>query len=160
MRARLLAVAVLGLALLCASLGRAADPHGQEGAVLEAVLRHQISLFLDDEARARRTVICLGIDPGEAPQGASREFLARFKEPLVRSLGECERRGSGAVEGVTRAAAVLVTAGPIDWVADDEAWVRVTHFRSKRDSAMRTYRVVRDPSGWVSLGPIYRDGPV
>jgi hypothetical protein len=64
------------------------------------------------------------------------------------------------VEGVTRAAAVLVTAGPIDWVADDEAWVRVTHFRSKRDSAMRTYRVVRDPSGWVSLGPIYRDGPV
>jgi hypothetical protein len=92
-RARLLAVAVLGLALLCASLGRAADPHGQEGAVLEAVLRHQISLFLDDEARARRAVICLGIDPGEAPQGASREFLARFKEPLVRSLGSASAVG-------------------------------------------------------------------
>jgi hypothetical protein len=52
-----------------------------------------------------------------------------------------------------------VTAGPIDWVADDEARVSVTYFRTASRSARRTYRVVREPSGWVSLGPILLDGP-
>jgi hypothetical protein len=52
-----------------------------------------------------------------------------------------------------------VTAGPIDWVAEDEAWVTVAYFRTGSESAIRRYRVVREQTGWASLGPIILDGP-
>ena len=55
--------------------------------------------------------------------------------------------------------AIIVTAGPIEWVADDEAWVAVSCFRSSSQSTHRRYRVVREREGWVSLGPILLDGP-
>jgi hypothetical protein len=40
-------------------------------------------------------------------------------------LKECERRPAGAVEITTSSPAVIVIAGPIDWRAEDEAWVTV-----------------------------------
>jgi len=55
--------------------------------------------------------------------------------------------------------AIIVTAGPMEWIAADEAWVRVSYFRSAALSALRRYRVVREREGWVSLGPILLDGP-
>jgi hypothetical protein len=151
--------ALAGLLLLAAS-SRAAERHADEADVFEAALRQQIVEHLDDTARAQGTVICLGINPGEAPQNPSREFMARFRrEAAVRRLGECEARPAGAVEGTTSRPAVIVKAGPIDWRASDEAWVTVTYFRTRSESAVRRYRVVREPSGWVSLGPILLDAP-
>jgi len=147
------------LLLSSAVTSLAAPGRAEEDAVWEAALRAQIELFLDETARAQRTVICFGIDPGEAPQSPSREFLSRFMDPAVRRLGECEARPKGAVERSTRGPAVLVTAGPIEWVAHDEAWVTVSHFRTRLYSGVRTYRVVRERSGWVSLGQILKDGP-
>jgi hypothetical protein len=55
--------------------------------------------------------------------------------------------------------AIIVTAGPMEWIAADEVWVSVRYFRSARVSALRKYRVVLDHDGWVSLGPILLDGP-
>jgi hypothetical protein len=129
--------------------------------VLVAVFRQQIQEHLDTTEKARRTVLCLAVDPGGAAQSPSREFMARLTgEPSLRRAAECDPRPEGAVEATTRRPAIIVTAGPIEWVAEDEAWVVVTCFRSASSSWRRRYRVVREREGWVSLGPILLDGPM
>jgi len=159
MRSRALAA---GLAVLAgvASVGSGAEDREQETAVLVAVFRQQIHEHIDATEKARRTVLCLAIDPGGAAQSPSREFMARLAgEPSVRRAAECDSRPEGAVEATTRRPAIIVTAGPIEWVADDEAWVAVSCFRSASWSWHRRYRVVRESEGWISLGPILLDGP-
>ena len=132
----------------------------REEAVYAAVVRQQIKEHLDSSERARGTVLCVAIDPGDAPQSPSREWLARFAdEPSVRRAAECDPRPKGAVESMTLRPAIIVTAGPMQWVAADEVWVTVRYFRSARVSALRKYRVVLEHEGWVSLGPILLDGP-
>lgn len=139
-----------------------AVPSGRpaEDEILEAVFRQQIAELLDVEARSRGTVVCLAIDPGDAPQSVSRDFLARFRdEPSVRRAAECEARPEGAVALAPLRPAVIVTAGPVEWVAADEAWVAVVRFRSRDDARSGQYRVVRGPSGWTCLGEIIRMAP-
>jgi hypothetical protein len=161
-RARSLAaplIATLGW-LFAAGQVAAAEP-SREDAVLEAAFRQQIQEHLDATERARRTVVCLAIDPGGAAQSPSREFMARLAgERSARRAAECDPRPTGAVESMTLRPAVIVTAGPIEWIADDEAWVAVSYFRSASQSARRKYRVVREREGWISLGPILLDGPL
>jgi hypothetical protein len=145
--------------LVVAGAQTVVDP-GKEEPVLVAAFRQQIQEHLDATERARGTVVCLAIDPGGAAQSPSREFMARLAgEPSVRRAAECDRRPSGAVEATTLRPAVIVTAGPIEWIAEDEAWVAVSYYRSAAQSAHRRYRVVREREGWVSLGPILLDGP-
>ncbi|HEY2942476.1 MAG TPA: hypothetical protein VGN09_08595 [Vicinamibacteria bacterium] len=148
-----------GLCLfLAASIG--ADDLARETAVFTAAVRKQVEEHLDATARARGTVVCVGINPGDAPQSPSREFMAGLgRGNTLRRLTECEPRPKGAVESTTLRPAVMVTVGPIEWRADDEAWVTVTYFRTKTQSAIRRYRVVHEDSGWVSLGPIILDAP-
>jgi hypothetical protein len=149
--------------LSCLLPGRPAGAvdRAKETEVFVATFRQQIHEHLDPTARARRTVLCLAIDPGGAPQSPSRELMARLaNEPAVRRAAECDARPEGAVEATTRRPAILVTAGPIEWVAEDEAWVGVSFFASAQQSAQRRYRVVREREGWVSLGPILLDGPM
>ena len=145
-------------------LGRAGPTEAadltREAAVLEAVFRQQVREHLDAAERARGTVVCIAIDPGGAPQSPSRQFMARLaKEPSLRRAAECDPRPTGAVEAMTLRPAIIVTAGPMEWIADDEVWVAVSYFRDARLSARRRYRVVREREGWVSLGPILLDGP-
>jgi len=152
-----------GLAVLAglAGLGSAAEDRERETAVLVAVFRQQVHEHIDPTEKARRTVLCLAVDPGGAAQSPSREFMARLAdEPTLRRAAECDPRPEGAVEATTRRPAIIVTAGPIEWVADDEAWVMVSCFRSASQSWHRRYRVVRERDGWVSLGPILLDGPM
>jgi hypothetical protein len=131
-----------------------------EDDVLEAVFRHHIEELLDVEARRQGTVLCLAVDPGGAPQSVSREFLARFRgEPSVRRGAECEARPEGASTLSRPRPAIIVTAGPIDWVAADEAWVTASCFRSRESTRRWQYRVVREAEGWVSLGPIVKLAP-
>jgi hypothetical protein len=137
-----------------------ADGREKENAVFVAVFQQQVREHLGATEKAQGTVVCLAIDPGGAPQSPSREIMARMAgEPSVRKAAECDARPEGAVEATTRRPAVIVTAGPIEWVADDEAWVAVAYYRSASQSARRRYRVVREREGWVSLGPILLDGP-
>lgn len=128
--------------------------------VLEAVFRQHVEELLDLEARKRGTVLCLAVDPGGAPQSVSREFLVRFRgEPSVRRAAECEARPEGAFTLSQPRPAIIVTAGPIDWVAADEAWVTASCFRSRESTRRRQYRVVREAGGWVSLGPLIKQAP-
>jgi len=136
------------------------DELPRESAVFEAVFRQQLEEHLDAAERARGTVLCVGIDPGGAPQSPTQAVMLRLSGDLaVRRLGECDPRPKGAVESRTLRPAVLVTAGPIEWIAADEAHVAVRYFRSARQSALREYRVVKERSGWVCLGQIILDGP-
>ena len=144
--------------LLSAAAG--AEDLARERAVFTAAVRQQIDEHLDATARARGTVVCVGINPGEAPQSPSRDFMAGLGRPnLLRRLTECEPRPKGAVESTTLRPAVVVTVGPIEWRADDEAWVTVSYFRTRTQSAVRRYRVVHEDSGWVSLGQVILDAP-
>jgi hypothetical protein len=157
----LVPAALFGI-LSCLPGGHAAgtDEREREATVLVAVFRQQFAEHLDPTERARLTVLCLAIDPGGAPQSPSREFMARLaSEPAARRAAECDPRPEGAVEATTLRPAIIVTAGPIEWVADDEAWVTVSYFRDARQSAQRRYRVVREREEWVSLGPILLGGP-
>ena len=127
----------------------------EEDAVLLAVL-HQVA----EEMVEKDGVACLSIDPGGAPQSIGGDLLESFADlPFVRRGAECEEREDGAVELATDRPAVLITAGPIEWVEDDEAWVTVRYFRTAILSAERLYRAVREESGWVSLGQIVRMAP-
>jgi len=144
--------------LLASSI--AADDLARERAVFAAAIRQQIDEHLDATARARGTVVCVGINPGGAPQSPSREFMAGLgRAHVLRRLTECEPRPRGPVESTTLRPAVVVTVGPIDWRADDEAWVTVNYFRTKSQSAIRRYRVVHEDRGWVSLGQVILDAP-
>ena len=138
----------------------ATPSQGTADDVFEAAFRGQIEDLLDSEARARGLVLCLALDPGGAPQSVSREFLERFrKEPSVRRGAECEARSAGAVTLSPRGPAVIVTAGPIEWVAADEAWVTVSRFPNREAARRWQYRVVREAAGWVCLGPIIKQAP-
>jgi hypothetical protein len=148
------------LAVLWPVSSVAQDSMDEEDAVLAAVLSQVADELVDDSLRAEGGVACLSIDPGGAPQSVAPEFLARLgRRDVLRRGAECERRPDGAVEIATDHPAVLITAGPIDWVEDDEAWVTVRYFRTALLSAQRQYRVVRDKSGWVSLGQIIHQAP-
>lgn len=151
----------LSLFLIAGLPGRADDRPPDEDAVFEAVFRQQLAEVLDASARKQGMVVCLGINPGSAPQSPSKEYMARFKgENAVRRLTECQARPKGAVENVSRAPATILTAGPIEWIAADDVRVSVSCFRTSLRSYVRSYRVVKEPSGWVSLGPIFIDSPV
>jgi len=82
-----------GLAVL-ACLGGAvsgADDREREAAVLVAVFRQQVQEHMDPTEKARRTVLCLAVDPGGAPQSPSRELMARLAgEPSLRRAAECD----------------------------------------------------------------------
>jgi hypothetical protein len=132
-----------------------------ESRLFAAVFRQQKTELLDAEARAQGVVICLSIDPGGAPQSVSKETLLALElGPAVLRGAECEVRKSRAVELATKRSAIVVTAGPIEWVKPDEAWVTVTQTWSASRSLRRPYRVVREPDGeWTSLGPILKGAP-
>jgi hypothetical protein len=149
------------LLLALAGSGRSARASDyEEDVVLAAVLRHVADQMIDESLRAEGGVACLSIDPGEAPQSVSSEFLEGLDpRPFLRRGAECEGRPDGAVELATERPAVLITAGPIDWVAEDEAWVTVRYFRTNLLSAQRLYRAVREESGWVSLGQVVQMSP-
>jgi hypothetical protein len=132
----------------------------EEDAVLAAVLSQVADEMIDESLRAEGGVACLSIDPGGAPQSISSEFLEELDpRPFLRRGAECEERPDGAVELATERPAVLITAGPIEWVAEDDAWVTVRYYRTNLLSAQRLYRAVREKSGWVSLGQIIQMSP-
>lgn len=151
----------LALLLAGAQASPGATAADLEARLFAAVFRQQRTELLDADARARGVVLCLAIDPGGAPQSVSAERLKALDlGPLIRRGAECEVHANRAIEIATRRTAIMVTAGPIEWVKADEAWVTVTQTWSASRSLRRPYRVVREPDGaWTSLGPILKGAP-
>jgi hypothetical protein len=146
--------------VLLAAVSAAPTWTHEDDRVLVAVLRHLADVMVDESLRSEGGVACLAVDPGGAPQSIERELLRSFADmPFVRRGAECEERPEGAVERATGRPAILITAGPIEWVKPDEAWVTVRYYRTAVLSALRLYRVVREESGWVTLGQVIRQSP-
>jgi hypothetical protein len=155
---------VLSLLGLLAGLSQApvGATRGGEDAVFEAVI---VAKLRDFRAATRAnasepSVFCIAVNPGEAPQTPSREFLARFKDQLdVRPAGQCEARRSRVVEIGGGRRALLLTVGPVEWVSGEEAWVTVTVQIDHPYPAPVTYRVVKERAGWTALGPMMKIAP-
>ena len=108
--------------------------------------------------------ICVAIDPGDARQSASREFVAALaskvqKRRILRGA-ECEVREADVIEIASRAPALLLVAGPVEWMAEDEARVTTTHVKTRAQSVTKQYAVVlEDGQSWRALGTVWRGVP-
>lgn len=150
---------LVSTALLTSGSGAqpAAEPEAE--LVIEAAFRQQLAFWLNEDARKTDTVVCLAVDQAGVAHSVPSEYLRRFRELSVRRAAECEGRDGGAVERATGRPAVLLTVGPVVWRGNDEAWVTVRHFRSRHSTAAQQFRVVKDQSRWISLGPILKMSP-
>jgi hypothetical protein len=124
-------------ALGCAanSPAKSGPPSARDAAtpdVLEAVFRYQ----LDHNPSASR--YCLEL-AGTSPDPA---FLRRFEgnQPPVLSRDQCESQpGKGLDLRLTK----------IEWIVDNEAWVRGATSDGDRSSPIEAYRVVRENGRWT-----------
>jgi hypothetical protein len=151
------AVALLGLFGGCTGN---ADTR-REDDVFIAALQADIRLVLGDTPRSAAPTFCVAIDPGDAPQSPRKEFVARLKgsAPHVVRSAECEVRRNGVVDVPTGRPAVLLTAGPVEWVAMDEAEVDIITTLRAAQTMRRRYRVVHEAGRWVCLGQVMKISP-
>jgi hypothetical protein len=143
--------------LLAGSTASAQTASRDKDAVLEAVFREQISNFLKVEDRD--AIVCLEVIDGLKAQDPSDALLRRFVDnPNVRKASACTAHPKGAFETLTRKPAVVLTAGPIQWLSGTEAEVQARFFRSAVGHTRPTYRVLKDKDRdrWVSWGPSWK----
>jgi hypothetical protein len=121
--------------------------------IFEAVVRYQVSQFL--EGTGEKLLVCLSLADAKGRHDPSDEFMVRFeKTPMFRKGSACIAVSGGIREAKTEAPAVLVTLGPIEWFGSDETRVKTTYYRSQLRVARPVYRVVKEQSRWVTLGPV------
>jgi len=133
----------------------------REDDVFIAALQADIRFALGDQPRYAAPTFCVAIDPGDAAQSPPKAFVARLKPsaPHVVRSAECEVRPDGVLEVPTGRAAVLITAGPVEWVRTDEAEVDVITTRRTAETIRRRYRVVYEAGRWVCLGQVMKISP-
>jgi hypothetical protein len=132
-------------------------PEGDVAPLIHAaVLRYEAKQFMSGE----RLPTCIRI------QGHAGETLAAVRGALNQSLPDIRSAEACAiVEGDvylagSRVPAVLLTSGPIRWIAADEVEVAGGFARTKSSTSRPTYRVVRDGGRWVCLGPVVTGVPL
>lgn len=149
--------------LLLAVVAVAPDSTPREAKTIEDVLvaafRSQIaevfatkgSQFTEDP------VICLGVTARGNPRDPDEPLLKRLAaDPSVRPASKCVVDGEAAEEKGTGREAVVLRSGAIEWLGDDEAHVEMSFYRSKLSHAALVIRVVREPHGWIGLGPTWK----
>jgi hypothetical protein len=149
---------LIAVALAATACHSATAPARETEAVVEAAFRQQLSYWLTGDARGAGTVVCFAVDQGLLH--LQQRHVARPSDAAARDGSECEARADGAIERSTDHPAVLITALEVEWIASDEAWVTIRHYRSEHSSGSQPYRVVREGAQWVSLGPIVKALPL
>jgi hypothetical protein len=145
----------VALSLACSTGGETAprDPAVVREAIQAAVVRYQYRQFVYGTGES--LAVCLSVqekgqmgDPGD-------RLLRRLKNlPGLKRGSECALEANGFVVRATGAPAVRFTVGAITWQHADDVRVQATYDRGRFSSARPIYRVVREPEGWVSLGPV------
>lgn len=131
-----------------------------EAPVLAAAARGAALQLLTEEVRQTGAVACILLEREGTARAPGEAFLDRLRKlPFVRGGEACEVRDEGVFESAGGAPAFLITVGPIEWIAPDEGHVRVVYRREGSSSRQRLYRVVRERTGWVSLGQILEMSP-
>lgn len=127
--------------------------------VLVAAFRSQIAeVFATKAARfSEDPVICIGVTARGEPRDPAAPLLKRLAaDPSVRPASSCRVDGEAAREEDTGREAVVLRSGGIEWLSDEEAHVEMSYFRSRRSQAALVIRVVREPHGWIGLGPTWK----
>jgi hypothetical protein len=130
-----LAVSLSAAGCASNSTAKNSQPSARDAAtpdVLETVFRYQ----LDHYPSASR--YCLEL-AGTSPAA---EFIRRFEgnQPPVLSAAQCESQpGKGLYLRLTK----------IEWITNDEAWVRGATSDGDRSSPIEAYRVVREKGKWT-----------
>jgi len=155
---------VTALAWLLLGAAQAAPPAAEAPSrdvpVLAATVRGVANELLTHEVRETGAVACVLIDRDGMPEPPPEEFLSRLEAlPFLRSGEACEATPEGVFESSSGAPAYLITVGPVEWIAPDEGHVGVVFRREGAYTHRRLYRVVREPTGWVSLGQIIEMSP-
>jgi hypothetical protein len=148
-------VALVLLAAASAAPGTACSSAAaaKQDAVLEAALAYEITQFLGQEALA----VCVQTSDGRQTHDPSPALLERLsRQASVHGASACRVDGSGVTVKASLQPAILLSAGPIDWVAENEAQVQGRYFRNGLSLAHPTYRVVREGRRWACLGPVMR----
>jgi hypothetical protein len=131
----LLALSFLAAGCASNSPAKSSQPSARDAAtpdVLETVFRYQ----LDHNPSASR--YCLEL-AGTSPDSS---FVRRFEgnQPPVLSAAQCESQpGKGLYLRLTK----------IEWITNDEAWVRGATSDGDRSSPIEAYRVVREKGKWT-----------
>ena len=120
-----------------------------------AVIRYQAKQFLSEE----RLPLCVAIQGSAGVEARVRDAL-QPTVPDVRSAEACVIVDGDVYLAGSRVPAVLLTSGPIRWIAEDEAEVRGGFTRTRSSSQRPVYRVVRDGGRWVCLGPVVTGVPL
>jgi len=146
--------------LACATAMACRHPAALEGDVAPlihaAVLRYEAKQFMAGE----RLPTCIRI------HGHAGESVAAVRDALHQSLPDVRAAEACAiVEGDvylagSRVPAVLLTSGPIRWIAADEVEVAGGFERTRSSTSRPTYRVVREGARWVCLGPVVTGVPL
>jgi hypothetical protein len=133
------AAILLALSFLAAGCASSSKPTSGQlsardaatGDVLETAFRYQI------EHNPSASRYCLEL-AGTSP---SAEFVRRFEgnQPPVLSAGQCESQaGKGLYLRLTK----------IEWIVDDEVWVRGATSEGDHSFPIEAYRVVREKGKW------------
>ena len=126
-------------------------PHeraAQVGPILEAVLRYELHQFGDSPAADRR--VCLAVQEAAASGDPSSALLVSLSRVApVRAVSECHHDD-----------AVVLTAGPLDWLSDGELRVHGRYSAGRSISTPLLYRVVWQAGRWDCVGPILSYDPL
>ncbi|MBW8879400.1 MAG: hypothetical protein JF614_31080 [Acidobacteria bacterium] len=112
-----------------------------EPEIFEAVFRYQF----DHNAsgiQKKAEKFCLEL-PGERSPDAV--FLRRFEgnQPPVLSAEQCERKSGKSL---------YFRIAKLQWIKDDEVWVRGGYWEGNLSSSLESYRVVFENGKWVVKG--------
>jgi len=139
-----------------ASSPASAEPADAElSAIREAVYGFQAESLAGDEPEL---VVCLELRAGgrseDPPEPLVRRLSSRFR---VRPVSGCRVDPAGVTEATTGVRAVVAGVGKVDRIGVSEAHVEGRLYWSAARAVETVYRVVQEPSGWVTLGPILKE---
>ena len=122
------------------------DRASQVPLIIEEVLRYGIQQFAPKEAGAE-SALCVAVREGALPRDPSPSIMRRLGNLQAQPQSECK-------------ASRTLSAGPIEWLRDDEVRVKGGYLRASEGETRLAYRVVREHGRWVCVGPIISWDPL
>ena len=124
------------------------DRPSQGPAITEAVLRYEVRQFAGTPHEAAGELACVGVADTEKVRDPSAELLQRLG-PRVKPRSACDA-----------GAALLLVAGPIEWLNDSEVRVKGSFSHGTSATTRLEYRVVWETGNWKCLGPVIGYDPL
>jgi hypothetical protein len=119
------------------------DRASQVPLIIEEVLRFELQQFTLKESGA----VCVAVREGERTTDPSPAIMRRLSNKWAQPQSDCKAKNT-------------LTAGPIEWLKDDDVRVKGGYLRANEGETRLAYRVVRENGNWVCVGPIVSWDPL